>query len=160
MQRTAFTSEDVIAFLKELLAMIPGKLLIIWDGAPIHRSKKIKQFLADGAAKRIHLERLPAYAPELNPDEGVWHYLKHVELGNVCARNLDDLGEKLSAAAQRLAAYQSLLCSSRPISVLNIAVSNRFKGGFAIRPKSHTLKYCQAKLLPAFRVTYHCRCQS
>lgn len=109
MQRTAFTSEDVIAFLKELLAMIPGKLLIIWDGAPIHRSKKIKQFLADGAAKRIHLERLPAYAPELNPDEGVWHYLKHVELGNVCARNLDDLGEKLSAAAQRLAAKPEII---------------------------------------------------
>lgn len=109
MQRTAFTCEDVIAFLKELLAMMPGKLLIIWDGAPIHRSKKIKQFLADGAAKRIHLERLPAYAPELNPDEGVWHYLKHVELGNVCARNLDDLGEKLSAAAQRLAAKPEII---------------------------------------------------
>lgn len=109
MQRKAFNSQDIVTFLKELLAQIPGKLLIIWDGAPIHRSKLIKQFLAEGAAKRIHLERLPAYAPELNPDEGVWHYLKHVELGNVTAHNLDDLGEKLTAAYQRLASKPEII---------------------------------------------------
>ena len=109
MQRTAFDSNNIVVFLRELLAQIPGKLMILWDGAPIHRSKVIKQFLTEGATKRIHLERLPAYAPELNPDEGVWHYLKHVELGNVCARNLDDLGEKLSAAYHRLAAKPDII---------------------------------------------------
>lgn len=102
MQRTSFDSAGVIKFLKELLAAIEGKLLIIWDGAPIHRSKEIKSFLAEGATKRILLERLPGYAPELNPDEGIWHYLKHVELGNVCCRDMNDLGDKLTAAYQRL----------------------------------------------------------
>jgi transposase len=37
----------------------------------------VKDFLADGRSDEIHLERFPAYAPELNPDEGVWQHLKH-----------------------------------------------------------------------------------
>ena len=108
-QDHAFRSEDVVAFLKTLLALIPGKLLILWDGAPIHRSKAIKRFLSEGAARRIHLERLPAYAPELNPDEGIWHYLKHVELSNVCTRTLDELQERLTKATQRLAAKPAII---------------------------------------------------
>ena len=55
---------------------IAGSLLVIWDGAPIHRCQAVKDYLARGAAKRIHLEQLPAYAPELNPQEGVWNLLK------------------------------------------------------------------------------------
>lgn len=45
---------------------IDGKLWVIWDGAPIH-SGEVRNFLAE----RIHLERLPAYAPDLNSDKGV-----------------------------------------------------------------------------------------
>jgi hypothetical protein len=44
----------------------------------------VKEFLADGWAKKIHLEKCPADAPDLNPDEGVWQHLKHVELRNLC----------------------------------------------------------------------------
>ena len=102
MQEQAFDSAAVVAFLKQLLEEITGKLLIIWDGSPIHRSKTIKAFLADGAAERIWLERLPAYAPDLNPDEGIWHYLKHVELKNVCCQDMADLRETLTAASSRL----------------------------------------------------------
>jgi len=102
MQEQAYDSAGIIAFLDELQAQIAGKLLLIWDGAPIHRSRAVKQYLAEGAAARLHLERLPGYAPELNPDEGVWHYLKHVELGNVCCRDLPHLREGLTAAERRL----------------------------------------------------------
>jgi transposase len=101
-RETAFDSGGVIAFLDELQQQITGKLLIIWDGATIHRSKLLKQYLAEGAAARLHLERLPGYAPELNPDEGVWHYLKHVELGNLCCRDLPHLWQEVCAAAERL----------------------------------------------------------
>jgi hypothetical protein len=55
---------DVVRFLQLLLREIPGKLLVIWDGASIHRSQAVKDFLAQGGATRIHLERLPGYAPE------------------------------------------------------------------------------------------------
>jgi hypothetical protein len=65
---------DVVGCLEHLLHEVPGRIVIIWDGAPIHRSPVIQQFLARGAAQRLHLERLPAYAPELNPGEGLWQH--------------------------------------------------------------------------------------
>ena len=101
-QEHAFRSEGVVRFLEHLLRHIPGKLLIIWDRSPIHRSKAIKEFLSNGAAKRIHLEQLPAYAPELNPAEGIWCYLKRVELRNVCCRDLAHLQVELRRAKERL----------------------------------------------------------
>lgn len=102
MREEPYDSDGVIAFLDRLQAQVPGKLLLIWDGAPIHRSKAVQRYLSDGAAARLHLERLPGYAPELNPVEGAWHYLKHVELGNVCCRDLAHLRQELTAAEQRL----------------------------------------------------------
>ena len=73
MQESSYRAEHVVAFLRLLLRKISGKLLVIWDGSPIHRAKEVKAFLVAGAAKRLHLERLPGYAPELNPQEGVWN---------------------------------------------------------------------------------------
>jgi DDE superfamily endonuclease len=65
-QNSALNSEEASAFLEHLRREVPGRMVLIWDGSPIHRSHVIKGFLASGAAQRIHLERLPAYAPELN----------------------------------------------------------------------------------------------
>jgi DDE superfamily endonuclease len=44
---------------------------VIWDGASVYHSDEVKAFLTNGWAKKIHLEQFPAYAPKLNPDEGV-----------------------------------------------------------------------------------------
>ena len=88
-QSEAYHSLDVVRFLRLLLRKISGKLLVIWDGAPIHRGQPIKDFLARGAARRIHLEQLPGYAPDLNPVEGLWNYLKCREFGNVCCRHFE-----------------------------------------------------------------------
>ena len=85
-----------------LLREIPGKLLVIWDGATIHRCQVIKDFLAKGGAKRVHLERLPGYAPELNPQEGVWNLLKRVELKNVCCLDTQHIQRELRRAKERL----------------------------------------------------------
>lgn len=101
-QEKAFDSAGCIGFLEQLQGQIPGKLLIIWDGAPIHRSKAVQEYLSGGAAKRLWLERLPGYAPELNPDEGIWRYLKYVELRNLCCRDIGHLREELDQAAARL----------------------------------------------------------
>ena len=62
-QERAYHSEDVVRFLRMLLRKITGKVLVIWDGAPIHRGQPIKEFLRRGAAQRLHLEQLPGYAP-------------------------------------------------------------------------------------------------
>ncbi len=101
-QDRAFKGPDVVRFLKHALSQIPGKLLIIWDGSPIHRSKAVKEFLAQGAASRVRLEQLPAYAPELNPDEGVFKHLKCVELKNLCCQNIAELRTELRKAKERL----------------------------------------------------------
>jgi transposase len=101
-QDHALNSADVVAFLEHLLREVPGRLVLIWDGAPIHRSHVIQAFLANGAAQRIHLERLPAYAPELNPGEGLWAQLKGVELRNVCCGNIPHLRGELRDAVKRM----------------------------------------------------------
>ena len=75
---------------------------MVWDGATIHRSRDIKAFLANGAAKRLHLELFPGYAPELNPDEGIWNYLKRVELKNVACQDMAHLRGELRKAVARL----------------------------------------------------------
>ncbi len=75
---------------------------MVWDGATIHRGQAVKDFLAQGAAARLHLERLPAYAPELNPAEGVWNMLKRGELKNRCCQDLDELRWELGLAIRRL----------------------------------------------------------
>jgi transposase len=101
-QEHAYKAVDVVRFLRHVLRHISGKLLVLWDGAPIHRGQPIKDFLAAGAAARIHLERLPGYAPELNPDEGIWQYLKRVELKNLVCHDLDELRYELRLATARL----------------------------------------------------------
>ncbi len=101
-QSVAFRGPAVVTFLRQLLRQVRGKLLVLWDGAPIHRCRPVKEFLARGAARRLHLERLPAYAPELNAAEGVWNLLKRVELKNRCCHDLDELRWELGLAIRRL----------------------------------------------------------
>jgi transposase len=98
----SYDAAKVVGFLRVLLRKISGKLLLIWDGSPIHRGQAVKDFLKRGAAKRLHLEQLPGYAPDLNPDEGIWNYLKRVELGNVCCSDLKHLTATLIRARERL----------------------------------------------------------
>lgn len=92
----------MVRFLQHLLRHIPGKMLIVWDGAPIHRAQVVKDFRAQGGAARLWLELLPGYAPELNPDEGIWSYLKRFELRNLCCGDLAELRLELRLAAARL----------------------------------------------------------
>jgi transposase len=101
-QERAFKSPDVVRFLRHLLRQVPGKLLVIWDGSPIHRGGAVKDFLSSGACRRLKLEQLPGYAPDLNPDEGVWKHLKYVELKNVCCQSLCELKIELRKAKERL----------------------------------------------------------
>ena len=101
-QDRAINSDDVVAFLEHLLREVSGRLVVIWDRAPIHRRHTVQEFLTNGASQRLHLERLPAYAPELNPGEGFWQQLKGVELRNVCCFNLLHLRRELRDAVKRV----------------------------------------------------------
>ncbi|MGQ0603803.1 MAG: IS630 family transposase [Anaerolineales bacterium] len=105
----SLTSVESVHFLKHVQYQIGTDLLVMWDGSPIHRGVEVKSFLADGGAPGISLERLPPYAPELNPDEGVWDLLKNTELRNICCRDFDHLHHELNLAILRLRRKPQLL---------------------------------------------------
>jgi transposase len=94
-------SPQVIEFLEHLRRHLPGKLLLIWDGAAIHRSKLVRDYLATQQGE-LWVERLPAYAPELNPVEYLWAYWKQHELPNLCARDLWQLSGWAAHALRRM----------------------------------------------------------
>lgn len=75
-------SDQVIATLEHLQQHVPGKIILIWDRARTHKSKKTRTFLA--THPEIHVEELPAYAPEINPEEychgNVKRHLKNARL--------------------------------------------------------------------------------
>jgi transposase len=66
--REAFSAGVFIAFLDRLLATVEGKVHLVLDGHSVHRSKRVRRWVAERAA-RIELHFLPPYAPHLNPDE-------------------------------------------------------------------------------------------
>lgn len=101
--RGAISSREGVQFLAYLKRRLPGPLLVIWDGASIHRNRVVREFLAAGHAPHLELVSLPGYAPELNPDEGVWHTLQGKELANYAAPELDSLARELRLAQARLA---------------------------------------------------------
>lgn len=69
------------------------------DGARIHRSEEVRTFLEQIEQGRIELVRLPAYAPELNPVEGVWSLLKGWYLRNFACHDLSQLKNLLTNSA-------------------------------------------------------------
>lgn len=91
-----------IEFLLHLLRVAGKRLLVIWDGSPIHRRAEVKEFVA-GSRGKVWLEALPGYAPDLNPwDEGGWHRLKNVELRNLACLDLEELHQEFHLAVGRL----------------------------------------------------------
>lgn len=92
---------QLVAFLRHLRRPIPGPLTILWDGLSAHRSGPARDFVAEHPGA-IHLEFLPAYAPELNPVEYIWGYRKQHELPNFCPRTFAQLGWAARAALRRM----------------------------------------------------------
>lgn len=96
----AIRTPQVLNFLAHLRRQMRGKLLIIWDGLPIHRSRKLWAFLERQRGHML-LARLPAYAPELNPTEYIWGYWKNHALANFCAKDYIHLSSMARSALRR-----------------------------------------------------------
>jgi len=56
----------------QILKQIQGLIIVVWDNAAIHKGAPIRNICS--RYRRLRLEALPPYAPELNPDEGVWNH--------------------------------------------------------------------------------------
>lgn len=101
--------EQVIDFLRHVLRHLSGKIVVVWDHLQAHQSNALRQWLRRG--RRLHLEYLPGYAPELNPNEYGWAYLKGNPLANYCPADVEELHARVLLAAQGVATQQNLLRS-------------------------------------------------
>jgi len=70
----SLTSEEVIAFLKQLLRIVRGSIVLVWDRPPIHKRKAVQEFIQ--SHKRLVVFEFPVAAPELNPAEFIWTQTK------------------------------------------------------------------------------------
>ncbi len=91
---TNVNAEHIVAFLRDLKRQLAGPFTVIWDGSSLHsKSRLVKAYLAKHP--EIVAETLPSYAPELNPDEGVWGWSKYGRLANLAAMNTADLRQRI-----------------------------------------------------------------
>jgi transposase len=98
LQAGNYDTDILIGVLGELRRFLGGqKATLLWDGLPAHRSNKMQAFVASQRHWLV-VERLPAYAPELNPVEGLWASLKAVELANLTSLTSLTLAEVITQA--------------------------------------------------------------
>ena len=79
--------EEVCAFLRELLRHMRGPIIALLDNSSTHQGAPLEELL--GQHRRLRIERFPSYAPQLNPDEGVWSLAKR-NLANSCPNDVEE----------------------------------------------------------------------
>jgi transposase len=122
-ENTNVRSEDIIDFLRLLRRQIQRPLEVIWDRINIHdNSRQVRRYLARNRHLRTH--RLPAYAPELNPDEGVWNHIKLARLANFAAVDVHDLRNTVHSELEGLRTRKNLLASFVRHSGLPLSVGD------------------------------------
>lgn len=88
-----FTADRVVRFLRDLLRHLRGNVVVVWDRGGNHKGPVIRRFLARN--RRLRLEMLPPWAPELNPVEPVWSWLKGSELANFVPLDVAELDDEI-----------------------------------------------------------------
>jgi len=103
-----FNAWNVAAFLEALLVAVPGRVVVVWDGGPMHKGDPIRQ-TQEVYSDRITLERLPPYAPMLNPVEPLWSWLKYGRLSNFAPRDAVELNQRVFAELIQIRRDQKML---------------------------------------------------
>ena len=98
----AYNDATLIEFLAEVHQHEQQRSgILIWDGLPSHRSRRMLDWLADQRAW-LSVERLPGYAPDLNPIEQAWGNVKSQELANLCADSIGDVSDAAKDGLHRI----------------------------------------------------------
>ena len=98
--------EEVVAFLHEVLRHLHTHVIALMDNSNTHKGAALEELCR--RFPRLHLEYFPAYAPDLNPDEGVWGLLKG-KLANGRPDDIQDLAGQLQTEFRHLARSQRKL---------------------------------------------------
>lgn len=110
-QPGSYTERTLMAFLRDLRRHFRRRaVILIWDGLPAHRSRMMRDYLAR-QRRWLTVERLPGYAPELNPVEPTWGNVKRTELANFCATDLEALRGPLRRGCARVRCHPDLAFS-------------------------------------------------
>jgi putative transposase len=102
-------AQSIVVFLRKVLGHLRGRVIVLWDGGTNHKGPLIRDLLA--RYPRLHLEPLPTYAPQLNPVEFVWSYLKYGRLANFVPKHLGHLDQTVQAHLSEVSHKPSLLKS-------------------------------------------------
>ncbi|WP_198543159.1 transposase [Pseudofrankia sp. BMG5.36] len=102
------TPSDLTGLLRAAHHQLPGKITVVWDNLPAHHAALTRTFV-EHHADWLDVAWLPAYAPELNPVESLWAYLKTGTLANLAAHGLDHLIHVIRTAIKRLQYRPDLL---------------------------------------------------
>jgi transposase len=105
--RQSIRQQQVIQFVSQLLRHVRGPIVLLWDRLNAHRGQQVEAFLSKHP--RVHVELLPAYAPELNPNEYGWAHLKGAQLGNYCPDDLNQLHHAVNDLTPTLKTNQRLI---------------------------------------------------
>lgn len=106
-----YNDRSLIAFLRALKRHFRRQaVILIWDGLHAHHSRVMRQYVARERSW-LTVERLPAYAPELNPVELIWGNVKRGDLANVCAADVDALRAPLRRGCTRVRCHPDLAYS-------------------------------------------------
>jgi DDE superfamily endonuclease len=109
LQEASYNTDSLIGVLDQLGAFYAGhQVVLIWDGLSAHWSTRMRAFM-DSQRAWLRVERLPAYAPDLNPVEGLWANLKDVELANLPGASLVEVADQAQRGIQRVCASDELV---------------------------------------------------
>jgi transposase len=107
----SYNAESLIRFLEDLKKELRGqKAVLVWDGLPAHKSKLMKEYLLQ-QRPWLTVERLPGYAPDLNPVETLWGNIKGQELANRCAEDLREAQRAVRGGMDRVRKSRTLAFS-------------------------------------------------
>jgi putative transposase len=103
-----FNNWSIAAFLEAMLQGLEGRFVVVWDGGSMHKGDPIREVEAR-FAKRLSLERLPPFAPMLNPIEPLWSWLKYSRLSNFAPHDVRELDERVVAELASIQDDQAFL---------------------------------------------------
>lgn len=105
-ERRSFAATDYIALLDGAHQHLKAPIVLIWDNLNVHLSTEMRALVT--GRHWLHVIQLPAYAPDLNPTEGVWSHVKR-SLGNLATTGVEHLAAVVRNRLKRIQYRPDLL---------------------------------------------------
>ncbi|MEW1914570.1 transposase [Kitasatospora sp. NPDC085895] len=95
-----FGGQDFRDLLVRVRIQLGGPIVLVWDNVRLHLTADMREFI-DANAEWLTVFQLPTYAPDLNPQEGIWSLVKR-DIGNLAAANLTQITRAVKRRLKRI----------------------------------------------------------